>query len=97
MNKFKKYILAKYPNRSPKILFQLQDETGSNVVFEVQEIQDLWELWQFRQIEIDKKAKCIQEGITKLSDFCANSTAEAEFFADTVLMLKGKKPIKQKK
>lgn len=97
MNKFKKYILAKYPNRSPQILFQLKSNSNADTVFELQEIQDLWDLWQFRQTEVDKKTRSINEALKILAVTSANSSAEAQFYADIIAMLKGKKVYKAPK
>ncbi|WP_213073894.1 hypothetical protein, partial [Acinetobacter sp. WCHAc060025] len=54
MDKFKEYVVSKFPNRSPKILFQLERINHSEYKFVVSEVQLMWELWQSRQAEIDE-------------------------------------------
>lgn len=54
MDKFQEFIISKFPNRSPKILFQRKRINHSEYIFEVYEVQLAWEAWQFKQDEIQK-------------------------------------------
>lgn len=57
---FEEFIKAKYPARSPKVLFQLDDVDGSKF-YMVKEVQDQAEAWQARQAEVDAKDARIKE------------------------------------
>ena len=58
MSEFEKYIKAKYPNRSPKILFQKFKDIDGTVFYAVREIEDQAEVWSHQQAKIDDlKAK----------------------------------------
>ena len=58
MSEFEKYIEAKYPNRSPKILFQKFKDIDGTVFYAVREIEDQAEVWSHQQAEIEQlKAK----------------------------------------
>ena len=53
MSEFEKYIEAKYPNRSPKILFQKFKDIDGTVFYAVREIEDQAEVWSHQQAKID--------------------------------------------
>ena len=53
MSEFEKYIEAKYPNRSPKILFQKFKDIDGTVFYGVKEIEDQAKVWQHQQAKID--------------------------------------------
>lgn len=53
MSEFEKYIEAKYPNRSPKILFQKFKDIDGTLFYGVKEIEDQAEVWQHQQAKID--------------------------------------------
>lgn len=53
MIEFEKYIEAKYPNRSPKILFQKFKDIDGTVFYAVREIEDQAEVWSHQQAKID--------------------------------------------
>lgn len=54
MSEFEKYIKAKYPNRSPKILFQKFKDIDGTVFYAVREIEDQAEVWSHQQAKIDR-------------------------------------------
>ena len=51
---FKAYVVSKFPNRSPKTLFQQERINHSEYKFMVPEVQLMSEVWQLRQAEIDR-------------------------------------------
>lgn len=53
MSDFEKYIEAKYPNRSPKILFQEFKDIDGTLFYGVKEIEDQAEVWNHQQAIID--------------------------------------------
>lgn len=53
MSEFEKYIEAKYPNRSPKILFQKFKDIDGTLFYGVKEIEDQAKVWQHQQAKID--------------------------------------------
>ena len=53
MSDFEKYIEAKYPNRSPKILFQKFKDIDGTLFYGVKEIEDQAEVWNHQQTIID--------------------------------------------
>lgn len=53
MSEFEEYIEAKYPNRSPKILFQKFKDIDGTLFYGVKEIEDQAEVWQHQQDKID--------------------------------------------
>ena len=53
MSDFKKYIEAKYPNRSPKILFQKFKDIDGTLFYGVKEIEDQAEVWNRQQTIIN--------------------------------------------
>lgn len=57
MSEFEKYIEAKYPNRSPKILFQKFKDIDGTLFYGVKEIEDQAEVWQHQQAKIDDLEK----------------------------------------
>jgi hypothetical protein len=53
MSDFEKYIGAKYPNRSPKILFQKFKDIDGDLFYGVKEIEDQAEVWNHQQAIIN--------------------------------------------
>lgn len=53
MSEFEKYIEAKYPNRSPKILFQKFKDIDGTLFYGIKEIEDQAEVWNHQQAIID--------------------------------------------
>jgi len=53
MRDFEKYIGAKYPNRSPKILFQKFKDIDGDLFYGVKEIEDQAEVWNHQQAIIN--------------------------------------------
>ena len=53
MSDFEKYIEAKYPNRSPKILFQKFKDIDGTLFYGVKEVEDQAEVWNHQQAIID--------------------------------------------
>lgn len=53
MSDFEKYIEAKYPNRSPKILFQKFKDIDGTLFYGVKEIEDQAEVWNHQQAIIE--------------------------------------------
>lgn len=53
MSDFEKYIEAKYPNRSPKILFQKFKDIDGTLFYGVKEVEDQAEVWSHQQAIID--------------------------------------------
>lgn len=53
MSDFEEYIKAKYPNRSPKILFQKFKDIDGTLFYGVKEIEDQAEVWNHQQAIID--------------------------------------------
>lgn len=54
MSDFEKYIEVKYPNRSPKILFQKFKDIDGTLFYGVKEIEDQAEVWNHQQAKIEK-------------------------------------------
>lgn len=46
MSDFEKYIEAKYPNRSPKILFQKFKDIDGTLFYGIKEVEDQAEAWK---------------------------------------------------
>lgn len=61
MSEFEKYIEAKYPNRSPKILFQKFKDIDGTLFYGVKEIEDQAEVWQHQQAKIDRLNSVLDE------------------------------------
>ena len=53
MSDFEKYIEAKYPNRSPKILFQKFKDIDGTLFYGIKEVEDQAEVWNHQQAIID--------------------------------------------
>ena len=53
MSDFEKYIEAKYPNRSPKILFQKFKDIDGTLFYWIKEVEDQAEAWNHQQAIID--------------------------------------------
>ena len=53
MSEFEKYIEAKYPNRSPKILFQKFKDIDGTLFYGIKEVEDQAEAWNHQQAIID--------------------------------------------
>ena len=53
MSDFEKYIEAKYPNRSPKILFQKFKDIDGTLFYGIKEVEDQVEAWNHQQAIID--------------------------------------------
>lgn len=53
MSDFEKYIEAKYPNRSPKILFQKFKDIDGTLFYGIKEVEDQAEAWNHQQAIID--------------------------------------------
>ena len=53
MSDFEKYIEAKYPNRSPKILFQKFKDIDGTLFYRIKEVEDQAEAWNHQQAIID--------------------------------------------
>ncbi|MFH7804047.1 hypothetical protein [Acinetobacter sp. BSP-53] len=53
MSDFEKYIEAKYPNRSPKILFQKFEDIDRTLFYGIKEVEDQAEVWSHQQAIID--------------------------------------------
>ncbi|WP_156189151.1 hypothetical protein [Acinetobacter indicus] len=53
MSEFEEYIKAKYPNRSPKILFQKFKDINGTLFYGVKEVEDQAEAWNHQQAIID--------------------------------------------
>ena len=87
---FEKYIIAKYPSRSSKILFQLKRVTHSDYVYEVQEVRELWELWQSRQTVIDELQERVEEATKLLGKLELNTSNRA------ISILRGEQPYQNK-
>lgn len=54
MSDFEKYIEAKYPNRSPKILFQKFKDIDGTLFYGIKEVEDQAEAWKHQQAKIEK-------------------------------------------
>ena len=61
MSDFEKYIEAKYPNRSPKILFQKFKDIDGTLFYGVKEIEDQAGVWQHQQAKIDRLNSVLDE------------------------------------
>lgn len=61
MSDFEKYIEAKYPNRSPKILFQKFKDIDGTLFYGVKEIEDQAEVWSHQQAIIDQLNSVLDE------------------------------------
>ena len=57
MSDFEKYIEAKYPNRSPKILFQKFKDIDGTLFYGIKEVEDQAEAWNHQQAQIDELEK----------------------------------------
>ena len=53
MSDFEEYIEAKYPNRSPKILFQKFKDIDGTLFYGIKEVEDQAEAWNHQQAIID--------------------------------------------
>lgn len=54
MSEFEKYIEAKYPSRSPKILFQKFEDIDGTLFYGIKEVEDQAEVWNHQQAKIEK-------------------------------------------
>lgn len=54
MSDFEKYIEAKYPSRSPKILFQKFEDIDGTLFYGIKEVEDQAEVWSHQQAKIEK-------------------------------------------
>ena len=63
MSDFEEYIEAKYPNRSPKILFQKFKDIDGTLFYGIKEVEDQAEAWNHQQAKIDelKKLRSLDE------------------------------------
>ena len=68
MSEFEKYIEAKYPNRSPKILFQKFKDIDGTLFYGVKEIEDQAEVWSHQQAKIDHFKTMNQRYIGKMQE-----------------------------
>lgn len=59
MSDFEKYIEAKYPNRSPKILFQKFKDIDGTLFYGIKEVEDQAEAWNHQQAIIDEHTEVI--------------------------------------
>ena len=60
MSEFEKYIEAKYPNRSPKILFQKFKDIDGTLFYGIKEVEDQAEAWNHQQAIIDEHTEVIK-------------------------------------
>ena len=60
MSDFEKYIEAKYPNRSPKILFQKFKDIDGTLFYGIKEVEDQAEAWNHQQAIIDEHTEVIK-------------------------------------
>ena len=60
MSDFEKYIEAKYPNRSPKILFQKFKDIDGTLFYRIKEVEDQAEAWNHQQAIIDEHTEVIK-------------------------------------
>ena len=60
MSDFEKYIEAKYPNRSPKILFQKFKDIDGTLFYGIKEVEDQAEAWNHQQDIIDEHTEVIK-------------------------------------
>lgn len=60
MSDFEKYIEAKYPNRSPKILFQKFKDIDGTLFYGIKEVEDQAEVWNHQQAIIDEHTEVIK-------------------------------------
>ena len=60
MSDFEKYIEAKYPNRSPKILFQKFKGIDGTLFYGIKEVEDQAEAWNHQQAIIDEHTEVIK-------------------------------------
>lgn len=60
MSDFEKYIEAKYPNRSPKILFQKFKDINGTLFYGIREVEDQAEAWNHQQAIIDEHTEVIK-------------------------------------
>ena len=68
MSDFEKYIEAKYPNRSPKILFQKFKDIDGTLFYGIKEVEDQAEAWNHQQAkinELQKKINNVNEVLSK--------------------------------
>lgn len=61
MSDFEKYIEAKYPNRSPKILFQKFKDIDGTLFYGIKEVEDQAEAWNHQQAIIDQLNSVLDE------------------------------------
>ena len=60
MSDFEEYIEAKYPNRSPKILFQKFKDIDGTLFYGIKEVEDQAEAWNHQQAIIDEHTEVIK-------------------------------------
>jgi predicted nuclease with TOPRIM domain len=80
MSDFEKYIEAKYPNRSPKILFQKFEDIDGTLFYGVKEIEDQAEVWNYLQAIIDNlkaQLECCRKENTVLQEVMLRDSALA--------------------
>ena len=80
MSEFEKYIEAKYPNRSPKILFQKFKDIDGTLFYGVKEIEDQAEVWSHQQAKIELLEKEITETQAFLNNQNHIKQAEVDHF-----------------
>ena len=69
MSELEKYIEAKYPNRSPKILFQKFKDIDGTLFYGIKEVEDQAEAWNHQQAIIDEHTEVIKLQDTDLRKY----------------------------
>ena len=95
MSDFEKYIEAKYPNRSPKILFQKFKDIDGTLFYGIKEVEDQAEAWNHQQSKIDELQKQVDAAKQLIEDLnkCYQQDHQNKFeywrgFADSAGILR---------
>ena len=82
MSDFEKYIEAKYPNRSPKILFQKFKDIDGTLFYGIKEVEDQAEAWNHQQAKIDELQKRIDGALFEMQQLSLMLSKDIDGYED---------------
>ncbi|WOE31961.1 MULTISPECIES: hypothetical protein [unclassified Acinetobacter] len=62
---FEEYIVAKYPNRSARVLTHRLEDVDGTMFYACKDVQDQFEVWTHQQSRVDEKDKQIAKALAK--------------------------------
>ena len=82
MSDFEEYIEAKYPNRSPKILFQKFKDIDGTLFYGIKEVEDQAEAWNHQQAKIDELQKRIDGALFEMQQLSLMLSKDIDGYED---------------